>query len=81
MRCTLRYVVLPFALPVLGVATGAALGILLALDLIAAVAVAVTLRRLWRVRHPRRWHNLVLALVLVPLIGLFVATDVGELLG
>ncbi len=65
-RCTVRYIVLPivlpFALPLLGVATGAtlgivtgvSLGILLLLDVVAAISIVATLRRLWRLQHPRR---------------------------
>ncbi len=59
-RCTLRYLVLPFMLPLLGVATGPTAGIvtgasfalLLTLDVIAVVAVVATLRGLWRLQHP-----------------------------
>ena len=52
VRCTVRDMVLPFVLPLLGVATGAALGILLTVDMIAAIAIVATLRRLWRLQHP-----------------------------
>jgi hypothetical protein len=83
VRCTLRYIVLPFVLPLLGVATGAtlgiatvaALGILLTLDVIAAIAIVATLRRLWHLQHPRRWQYLSLALALAVLVGFFFASD------
>jgi hypothetical protein len=83
VRCTLRYIVLPFALPLmgvasgatLGIATGAALGILVTLDVIAAIAIVATLRRLWRVQHPRRWQYLPLALGLAGLVGVFFVSD------
>ena len=53
LRCILRYIVLPFVLPLLGVATsatlgivtGAALGIILILDVIAVIAIVATVRR------------------------------------
>lgn len=62
LRCIVRYIVLPFVVPLLGVATGATLGIatgvslgvLLLLDVIAVIAIVATLRRLWRPQHPRR---------------------------
>ena len=79
-RCTLRYVVLPFMLPLLGIAAGAALGILLVLDVIAAVAIVTTLRTLWRRRHPRRWLYALAALALGVLVGLFFANDARVLL-
>ncbi|MQA01160.1 MAG: hypothetical protein GEU80_17905 [Dehalococcoidia bacterium] len=83
MRCTVRYVVLPFVLPLLGVATGATLGVvtasalvlLLALDVIAASAIVATLRRLWRHRHPRRWQYLPVAIALAVLIGFFFVSE------
>jgi hypothetical protein len=88
VRCILRYVVLPFLLPLAGVATGATLGvvtgaalaILVTLDVIAVVAVVATLRRLWRVQHPRRWRYLPLALALTLLIAIFFANDARVLL-
>lgn len=87
-RCILRYLVLPFLLPFLGVATGATLGIvtgaalalLLILDVIAIVAIVATLRRLWRVQHPRRWQYLPLALALTLLVAVFFANDARVLL-
>jgi hypothetical protein len=79
-RCTLRYIALPFGLPPLGVAMGAAVGILLLLDVIAAIAIVAALRRLWRFQHPRRWQYLPVALALMVLVGLFFARDVRVLL-
>lgn len=89
VRCTARYVVLPFVLPLLGVATGAtlgivtgaALGLLLTLDMVAAIAIVATLRRLWRLQHPRRWQYLAVALVLAVLMGLFFMNDARVLYG
>jgi hypothetical protein len=87
-RCVLRYIVLPFVLPLAGVATGATLGVvtgtalalLLLLDVIAVVAIVATLRRLWRVQHPRRWRYLPLALALTLLVAIFFANDARLLL-
>ncbi len=79
VRCTVRYVVLPLGLPLLGVASDAALGILLILDVIAAIAIVATLRRLWRVQHPRRWPYLLLAVALAVLVGVFLVSDAGGL--
>jgi len=73
------YIVLPFVLPLMGVATGAALGILLTLDVIAAIAILAMLRRLWRLQHPRRWQYLPVALALAVLVGVFLANDMGVL--
>ncbi len=70
-----RYIVLPFVLPLWGIATGAALGILLTVDVIATIAIVATLRRLWRLQHPRRWQYLALAV----LVGFFFMSDVRVL--
>jgi ABC-type iron transport system FetAB permease component len=75
VRCILRYIVLPFVLPLWGIATGAALGILLTVDVIATIAIVATLRRLWRLQHPRRWQYLALAV----LVGFFFMSDVRVL--
>lgn len=83
LRCAVRYIVLPFVLPLAGVATtatsgigtGAALGILLTLDVIAGITIVATLRRLWRLQHPYRWLYLPLALVLAVLVGIFFVID------
>ena len=82
-RCILRYVVLPLLLPLVavatgataGIVTGAALSLLLILDVIAVVAIVATLRRLWRLQHPRRWQYVPVALALTLLVGLFFVID------
>lgn len=88
VRCTVRYIVLPLALLLLGVATsatlgivtGAVLGILLTLDVIAAITIVTTLRRLWRLQHPRRWQYVLVALALAVLVGFFFVNDARVLL-
>lgn len=83
MRCVARYIVLPFVLPLLGVATGAtfgivtgaAIGILVILDVIAVISIVVTVRWLWRNQQPHRWAYLLLALALVVLVALFLVID------
>lgn len=85
LRCTLRYVVVPFGLPLLGAATGTlghvtdvALYLLLTLDVVAAVAIVTTLRRLWRLQHPHRWAYLPVALALAMLVGIFLLNDLSS---
>lgn len=83
VRCIVRYIVLPFALPLMAAATsatravvtGAALGILVVLDTVAVISIAATLRRLWRHQHPRRWQYLPVALALTGLIALLLVND------
>ena len=74
VRCTLRYVVLPFGLPLLGLAPGVATGITLVCDVLAAAIAVASLRRLWVTRHPTRWRYLALVcLVLLIVITLRVS--------
>src|SRR5262249_51793308 len=69
--CPLRYALLPFVPPLGGAATGPALGTLLTLDVIAPIAIVATPRRLWRIRPPRRWQYLAVALALAVLVSFF----------
>ncbi|HBY94649.1 MAG: hypothetical protein M5U01_03470 [Ardenticatenaceae bacterium] len=55
----------------LGIVTGTALGFLLTMAAIAAMVIVATLRRLWRLQHPRRWQYLALAV----LVGFFFVND------
>ena len=59
VRCVLRYVALPFGLPLVGLAPGVAAGVGLACDAVAVVAAVAAVRRLWATRHPARWRYLV----------------------
>ena len=86
VRCSLRYIALPFVFPLLAAtgamrsaATLAALGILVALDVIAVVSIVATLRWLWRGLHPRRWQYLSVAVALTTLIGFFLIKDMQGL--
>jgi hypothetical protein len=81
VRCTVRYIVLPVLLPLLGAATGAALGVVLILDAVAVVSIVASLRRMWQLRHPRRWHYLPLALTLIVLVVVAVVSDARALDG
>jgi hypothetical protein len=82
LRCSLRYVVLPLAVPflvaaggALGIVTAVALGVLLVLDVIAAISIVATFRRLWRSQGRRRWWYVPTAMVLALLVGLFLVSD------
>lgn len=78
---------LPFVLPLVGVATGAtpgivtgaALGLLFILDAIAAIAIVATVHRLWRLEHRRRWQYLPVALALASMILIFFVNDARAL--
>jgi hypothetical protein len=80
LRCTTQYVVLPFVLPWIGVTTSIPPWITLALGALALGSVTRNVRYLWRLRHPRRWSYLVLALVVIVSLLLFTAVDLRALL-
>jgi hypothetical protein len=75
VRCILGYIVLPFVLPLVGIATGAAFWIVLVLDTVATISIALTLRRLFGMQHPRRFQYLLAAIALVALYGFFLLND------
>jgi hypothetical protein len=79
-RCLLTYIVLPFALPVLGVAAGVTPVVGIVLGLVAIVANVASVRRFWRAEHRYRWYYLGLASVIVVALVWLIAVDVVELL-
>jgi hypothetical protein len=81
VRCTVRYIVLPLVLPLLGIATDAALGVVVILDAVAVVSIVASIRRMWQLRHPRRWRYLPLALTLIALVVVVFVNDTRALDG
>jgi hypothetical protein len=75
VRCIIRYAILPFGLPLLGLAAGATRGISLAFDLIAVVAAITSLRRMWAIQHPQRWRYLLIAVGVLLVTTMFVFLD------
>ncbi len=68
LRCILQYIVLPIALPLIGLAGGFSLAIVLVLDVLALTLLISSLRFFWRTRHPRRFDMLPLAGVIILLV-------------
>ncbi len=80
-RCLLTYIVLPFAAPIFGFATGVAPAVGLVVGLVAIVANVASVRRFWRADHRYRWHYTFLASVIVAALVWLVVIDLLELLG
>jgi len=78
-RCTLQYILLPFVLPLIGFTGKLPPWLTLVLGLVALVFLARNVRRLWRMRHARRWSYLFLALVVGGTLILFAALDLHAL--
>ena len=57
-RCLLQYALLPFLLPIVGVAADATVPILLLINLVAMVSIFFSLRRFWTVGYKHRWRYL-----------------------
>jgi len=75
------YIVFPFVLPALGLASGVGPLIGIPISVVAMTAIVMSIRRFWRADHSKRWHYTVLGTVVIAfLIGL-VVVDLVELLG
>lgn len=81
IRCILQYVLLPFVLPVLGIAAGAATPIYLLISVLAVVAIISSLRRFWKIGYRYRWQYLAIALVTLGMLAVFIQTDLATVLG
>lgn len=81
IRCTLQYAILPFVLPVIGVATDAAVPLLLALNVVAMISIVFSLRRFWAIGYKYRWQYLFVAVVALGLLTVFLIMDVQAIQG
>ncbi len=79
IRCILQYALLPFLLPIIGVAADATVPILLLINLIAIVSIFLSLRRFWTIGYKHRWSYLLVALAALTLLIAFTAYDITKL--
>lgn len=70
VRCILQYAILPFVLPLVGVASDAAVPITMVLSVVAIGSMIASLRRFWRIDYKYKWHYLALA---IPMLGILIA--------
>ena len=80
-RCLLTYIVLPFAIPVMGIAAGVTPVVGIVVGLVAIAANGASVRRFWRAEHRYRWYYLALASVIVVALVWLILADLAELLG
>ncbi len=81
LRCLLQYVLLPFLLPLLGLAADVAVPILLLINLLAMVSIFFSLRRFWTIGYAHRWRYLVVAATALLLLVAFTVYDIMQLSG
>jgi uncharacterized membrane protein len=75
------YIVFPFVLPALGIASGVGPLIGIPISLAAIVAIVMSIRRFWRADHTKRWHYTVLGSTVIVFLSVLIVIDVVELLG
>ena len=78
-RCILQYALLPFLLPIIGIAAEATLPILLLINVIAIVSIFFSLRRFWTIGYAHRWRYLVVAAAALVLLAAFTLYDILKL--
>jgi len=80
VRCILMYVVLPFILPLIGLAGNFSIWIDIAINLVAIGAIFYSLRRFWQTGYERRWQYLPVALVALFVLIAFIGLDIATLI-
>jgi hypothetical protein len=78
-RCLLTYVVLPFVVPIIGIAGDIAPVVGIVLGVVAIVANVASIRRFWRADHRYRWHYTALATVIILAMVWLIAIDLATL--
>lgn len=75
VRCVLQYAILPFVLPLFGVASDAAVPFLLLINVLAMVSIFYSLRRFFRIDYRYKWHYLGISIVTLTILTAFIIQD------
>jgi hypothetical protein len=78
-RCTLTYVIFPFVLPVLGIASGVGPLLGLTIGSIAIVCDVFAIRRFFAADHRYRWYFSAIALSIIGLLAVLLVQDLSHL--
>lgn len=78
VRCTLQYILLPFALPLLGLNNSISVAISALIDVFALGMIAYNIRRLWNTSW--RWRYVALSVIMVSILAVFLVNDFNFLL-
>jgi hypothetical protein len=79
VRCLLMYIVFPFVLPAVGLASDVGPAIGLVISVAAIVCIVLSMRRFWRADHPLRWWYGALGATVLCLMVALVVIDVTAL--
>jgi hypothetical protein len=79
VRCLLMYIVFPFVLPAIGVASGVGPWIGLPISLAAVATITMSIRRFWRADHSKRWHYTVFGGLVICFLCVLVVQDLLEI--
>jgi hypothetical protein len=77
VRCILQYAILPFVLPIIGVAGDFAIQITMAINLVAIVSILYSLQRVWRINYRQKWAYTVIGGGALIILLAFIALDLG----
>lgn len=80
VRCTLQYMILPFVLPIIGVAGDFSVYISLLINVVAMVAIVFSLRRFWMINYRRKWQYFGVAMFALVLLVSFLVLDVAHIM-
>ena len=81
VRCFLAYVLFPWLLPAVGIASGVGAGVGLAIGAVAIVFNVLSIRRFQRNGHRWRWAITGLNSGIIVLLAILVVRDLADLLG
>lgn len=80
VRCIIMYVILPFVLPIIGLAGDFGAWLDIVINLVAIGAIIYSLRRFWTINYNRKWQYFPVAIAALFLLIAFIALDLNTLL-
>ncbi len=81
LRCLLSYVVLPFVLPAIGLASGVGPAISIPIGVLALTFDYLGMRRFWLADHHRRWEFSALYAAVGGMVLFLLVVDIAHVLG
>ena len=78
-RCVLSYIVFPWVLPALGIASGVGLWLGVPISVIAIIFNIFSIRRFWNANHKYKWLATTLNLCMIALLTAMMLFDIYDL--